>query len=80
MATIELDSIEATHDPRDPAVFVEKGVLRPDVTAEETAVMFWVLIDPALYHRMVVQSGWARERFRDWLREQFVSQLMVPRS
>jgi AcrR family transcriptional regulator len=57
---------------------VAKGVLRADVTPEEAAAILWVLIDPALYHRLVVVAGWSHDRFRDWLSEAFVSQLLVP--
>jgi AcrR family transcriptional regulator len=60
-------------------VLAEKRVLRPDVTPEEAAAIFWVLIDPALYHRLVVQAGWSSERFREWLYEAFLTQLLIPR-
>jgi AcrR family transcriptional regulator len=56
-----------------------KGVLRPDLTPEEAAVILWVLIDPAVYHQMVVQAGWTNERFSDWLYEAFITQVLVPR-
>ncbi|HEU5486774.1 MAG TPA: helix-turn-helix domain-containing protein [Microlunatus sp.] len=59
-------------------VLVAKSVLRPDVTPDEAAVIFWTLTDPALYHRMVVDAGWSDDRFRDWLLEQFVHQALVP--
>jgi hypothetical protein len=53
-------------------------VLRPDLTPDEAAVIFWMLVDPSLYHRLVVDAGWSRDRFRDWLLETFVSQILVP--
>lgn len=55
-----------------------KGVLRPDVTPEEAAAILWMLVDPALYHRLVTQTGWSPERFRDWLYETIVTQLLRP--
>jgi AcrR family transcriptional regulator len=60
-------------------VLAEKGVLRPNVTPEEAAAILWVLIDPALYHRLVIQAGWSPDRFRDWLYEVFLTQLLIPR-
>ena len=60
-------------------VLVAKGVLRADVTPEEAAAIFWVLVDPALYHRLVVQAGWSEKRFGAWMHEQFI-RLLVPRS
>ncbi|BAK34335.1 putative TetR family transcriptional regulator [Microlunatus phosphovorus NM-1] len=70
-----LDSMRSGPVP----VFVERGVLRPDVTPDEAAVIFWMLIDPALYHRLVLQAGWSAERFQSWLYEQFVNQVLIPR-
>jgi AcrR family transcriptional regulator len=55
-----------------------KGALRADVSPKEAAAIFWLLIDPELYHRLVVVQGWTRKRFRDWLYETFVSQLLTP--
>ena len=56
-----------------------KDAIRPDRTSDEVAVIFWVLIDPALYHRFVVEAGWSRERFQDWLYEAFQTQILLHR-
>jgi AcrR family transcriptional regulator len=69
-----LDSMRSGPVPN----LVAKGVLRPDLTPDEAAVIFWMLVDPSLYHRLVVDAGWSRDRFRDWLHETFVSQILVP--
>lgn len=61
------------------ATLASKGVLRPDLTQEEAAAIFWVLIDPALYHRLVATAGWAPERFQRYLHEQFLNQILIPR-
>jgi len=71
-----LDSMKSGPVPN----LVAKGVLRADVTADEAAVILWMLVDPALYHRLVVVAGWSRDRFRDWLFEALVSQLLVPKA
>lgn len=55
-----------------------KDAIRSDLTPDEAAVVFWVLVDPALYHRFVVEAGWSRERFRDWLYEAFQTQILAP--
>ena len=56
-----------------------KSAIRPDLTPEEAATIFWVLIDPVLYHRFVVEAGWSHDRFRDWLYETFQTQILAPR-
>ena len=55
-----------------------KGAIRSDLTPEEAATIFWVLIDPVLYHRFVVEAAWPRDRFRDWLLEAFQTQILAP--
>jgi AcrR family transcriptional regulator len=55
-----------------------KDAIRPDLTPDEAAVVFCVLVDPALYHRFVVDAGWSRKRFRDWLLEAFQTQILAP--
>ena len=56
-----------------------KGVIRPDVADEEAAAIFWVLVDPSVYHRFVVEAGWSPGRFTDWLEEAFLTQILVSR-
>ena len=57
-----------------------KGAIRDGLDDNEAAAVFWVLVDPELYHRMVVRAGWPRNRFRDWLYETFVTQVLAPRA
>ncbi len=56
-----------------------KRAVRSDLTTDEAAAIFWVLTDPALYHQLVVEAGWARDRFRAWLYETFQAQILAPR-
>ena len=56
-----------------------KDAVRPDINPDEAAAILWVLTDPALYHRLVVEAGWARDRFRAWLFEAFQTQILAPR-
>jgi AcrR family transcriptional regulator len=58
---------------------IGKRAVRSDVTPDEAAAIFWVLTDPALYQQLVVGADWGRDRFRDWLREAFQTQILVPR-
>jgi AcrR family transcriptional regulator len=43
------------------------GGLRPGMTREEGAEVFWAQTDGALYRRLVEDRGWPAERFREWL-------------
>lgn len=42
------------------------GGLRPGLTREEAADVFWAQTDGALYRRLVEDRGWPVARFRDW--------------
>ena len=55
-----------------------KSAIRPEVTPDEAAAIFWVLTDPALFHQLVVTAGWSRDRFREWLHEAFQTQILAP--
>ncbi|HEY6278349.1 MAG TPA: helix-turn-helix domain-containing protein, partial [Streptosporangiaceae bacterium] len=39
----------------------------PAPPAEAAGDLIWVLIDTSLYHRLVIERAWSRQRFRDWL-------------
>jgi AcrR family transcriptional regulator len=53
------------------AVFVRHlesvGGLRPGLTVEHAVDMCWVLMNPLLQHRLLVERGWAPEALGDWL-------------
>ena len=69
-----LDSLRAGPVPE----LLAKDAIRSDLTPDEAAVVFWVLVDPVLYHRFVAEAGWSRDRFRDWLYEAFQTQILAP--
>ena len=73
----ERERLEAMRDGPVPDL-VAKGALRPDLTTEEAAAILWVLVHPALYHRLVVEAGWSRARFQDWLYEAFLGSAPGP--
>jgi AcrR family transcriptional regulator len=57
---------------------IEKGVLRPGLTAETAADLLWTFNDPALYDRLVLRAGWSDEQYRTWLGETIPAQLLIP--
>lgn len=75
----EAERLEAMRTGPVP-VLVAKGVLRRDVTPDQAAAILWVHNDPALHQHLVVQAGWSPQRFRDWLAEALITQLLVPES
>ena len=59
---------------------VSKGGLRAGLASEAAADVVWVLNDPGLYHLLVHQRRWHRDRFAAWLAETFQAQLLPPGS
>ena len=57
---------------------IEKGVLRPGLTAETAADLLWTFNDPALYDRLVLRAGWSDEQYHTWLGETIPAQLLIP--
>jgi AcrR family transcriptional regulator len=55
----------------------DRDALRPGLTGAEAADILWLLSDPAVYHRLVIEQGWDADRYQAWLAETFVS-LLVP--
>ena len=53
-----------------------RGLLRPDVTAEQAADVFWSLAGSDLYERLVVQRGWSGDRFADLMGRTLVAALV----
>jgi AcrR family transcriptional regulator len=60
-------------------LLLDKGPLRAGLDADTAGDVVWVLIDASLYHRLVIERGWTKEQFRDWLAETFEAQLLPPR-
>ena len=48
----------------------------PGPPAEAAGDLIWVLIDTSLYHRLVIERAWTRQRFRDWLATTIEAQLL----
>jgi AcrR family transcriptional regulator len=56
----------------------ERGALREDLTVQQAGELLWTFNDPAIYHRLVLERGWAPERFQAWLAETLEHQLIAP--
>jgi AcrR family transcriptional regulator len=53
-----------------------KRQLRRDLTAEQAADILWLLNDPNVYHRLVLERGWPERRYSNWLADTLISQLL----
>jgi AcrR family transcriptional regulator len=55
---------------------IELGALRAGLTRDEAADLAWLAGDPALYDRLVRERCWSVKRFRQWLADGLVAQLL----
>ena len=58
------------------AVLDGRGHLRPGVTADEARDVLAAYLSPELYQFLVVQQGWAFERFGRWIGDALVAALL----
>lgn len=56
---------------------LRKGGIRKDLDPETAADIVW-LLGPSAYHMLVNRRGWSPDRFRAWLTETYISQLLPP--
>src|SRR5215472_4939827 len=56
----------------------DRGALKPGLTPAEAADILWLLIDPGIYHRLVIEQHWDPERYQDWLADALISLLIPP--
>ena len=56
----------------------DRGALKPELTPAEAAGVLWLLIDPGIYHRLVIERHWSPRRFEAWLAETLVAALIRP--
>jgi AcrR family transcriptional regulator len=57
---------------------VRKGGIRKGLGADAAADIIW-LLGPGTYHMLVHRRGWSPDRFRAWLTQTFISQLLPDR-
>ena len=55
---------------------IERGGIRDGLDPVAAADVVWLLIDPALYVRLVVERGWEPNAYRDWIAATLRSQLL----
>jgi TetR/AcrR family transcriptional regulator, regulator of autoinduction and epiphytic fitness len=48
------------------AVLKQKAFLREDCTENEAIDTVWILMDPAVFDRLIRQRRWSREHYQDW--------------
>lgn len=53
------------------------GALRPELRQRDAADIIHALLSPELYHLLVVDRGWSRERYERWLTALLVDQLLA---
>lgn len=56
------------------------GQLRPDVTRHQADDVLWALTGPDMYRLFVVERGWDRETYGDWLVSVLSGQLLSSRT
>jgi AcrR family transcriptional regulator len=57
----------------------DRGALKPGLTPAEAADVLWLLNDPGVYHRLVLEQHWDPDRYQDWLADSLIS-LLIPAS
>lgn len=55
---------------------IERGGIRAGLDPEAAADVVWLLADPSLFMRLVVERGWTPRQFRDWLAATLRAQLL----
>ncbi|MDQ1623804.1 MAG: hypothetical protein QOH19_2222 [Actinomycetota bacterium] len=55
-----------------------RGGLRTDVPVEEMAMTLWLLTSPYQHEHLVVQAGWAADRYLAWLQRVLVEAVLAP--
>lgn len=61
-------------------ILAGKGPLRDGLDLNEAGDAVWAHIDASLFHRLVVERGWSRERFEAWFTRSLTDYLLGPTS
>ena len=56
----------------------DRAALKPGLTPAEAADVLWLLNDPSVYHRLVIEQGWPPGRYQQWLTDALTSLLIAP--
>lgn len=55
------------------------GALRPELRERDAADIIHALLSPELYRLLVIERGWATERYQPWLAKTLIDQLLYSR-
>jgi AcrR family transcriptional regulator len=55
---------------------IERGGIRSGLDTEQAADVVWLITDPGLYVRLVIERGWQPPVFRDWVAATLKAQLL----
>lgn len=58
------------------ATLTASGPLREGLTEDDATTLLWTLASPEVHRLLRVDSGWTRERYRDWLQDTLVRTLL----
>jgi AcrR family transcriptional regulator len=53
-----------------------RAALRPGITRQHAIDQVWLLIDPAVYHRLITYRGWSPARYEEWLTDTIIRLLL----
>jgi AcrR family transcriptional regulator len=54
----------------------DRGALKPGLTPAEVADVLWLLNDPGVYYRLVVEQHWDPDRYQAWLADSLINLLI----
>ncbi len=54
--------------------------LRPELTRQDAVDTLWIVMDPAVFHRLVHQRGWSLERYQSWIADSVRRLLLADRA
>jgi hypothetical protein len=77
---LERPHIRAMHaEPELAQHLADRGALKPGLTPAEAADVLWLLNDPGVYHRPVIEQHWDPDRYQGCLADSLIS-LLIPAS
>jgi AcrR family transcriptional regulator len=59
-------------------ILTDRAALKPGLTPAEAADILWLLNDPGVYHRLVIEQKWDPDRYQNWLADALTSLLIPP--
>jgi hypothetical protein len=55
-----------------------RAALPIGMTVDEAADILWLLIDPHVYYRLVIERGWSADRYEAWFGNTLIAMLVRP--